>query len=205
MLQPVLDIPEDSASPVRFLHLSSRDFLVAPHHRDSNPFWVDESRVHRQTATNRLRVMGDHLREDILNLKKPGNPPCPRWTLRESMLGCHQKPSMPACLYRAHRAEQSNSGSRRRNQIRPVRLVHDQHRTSSTLFIYTRLYTSKKHGTSDFRRGSALLDFPPARARTRLGIGAYRSPRVIAANVLERQATVRATSDMPSFHTTRPL
>ncbi|KAK2013344.1 hypothetical protein LZ32DRAFT_557994 [Colletotrichum eremochloae] len=109
MLHSVLDVPKDSVSPVRLLHLSFRDFLVDPHYRDSNPFWIDEREVHRQTATNCLRVMGNHLRENILNLKRPGTP--------QSMVdsldidACLPSQAKYACLYWTHHAEQADSGA----------------------------------------------------------------------------------------------
>ncbi|KAK2031203.1 hypothetical protein LX32DRAFT_681326 [Colletotrichum zoysiae] len=109
MLHSVLDVPEDSASPVRLLHLSFRDFLVDPHYRDSNPFWIDEREVHRQTATNCLRVMGDHLQEDILNLKKPGTP---QSEVDSSQINaCLPPETKYACLYWPHHAEQAGCGA----------------------------------------------------------------------------------------------
>ncbi|KAK1589765.1 uncharacterized protein LY79DRAFT_517222 [Colletotrichum navitas] len=109
MLHSVLDVPEDSASPVRLLHLSFRDFLVDPHYRDSNPFWIDEREVHLQTATNCLRVMGNHLSENILNLKEPG-------TSRSMLDFLDIDARLPsetkyACLYWTHHVKQANSGA----------------------------------------------------------------------------------------------
>ncbi|KAK1984140.1 WD40-repeat-containing domain protein [Colletotrichum cereale] len=109
MLHSVLDVPETSASPVRLLHLSFRDFLVDPHYRDSNPFWIDEKEVHRQTATNCLRVMGGHLRENILSLKAPGTP---QSVVDSSDIdACLPSQAKYACLYWTHHVEQAESGA----------------------------------------------------------------------------------------------
>ncbi|KZL64331.1 hypothetical protein CI238_03823 [Colletotrichum incanum] len=107
MLHSVLDVPKNSASPVRLLHLSFRDFLVDPHYRDNNPFWVDEKQIHHQMVTNCIRIMRDHLREDILDLKAPGTPR----SIVESLDidGCLPSQVRYACLYWAHHAEQAGS------------------------------------------------------------------------------------------------
>lgn len=45
-LHSVLHIPDDQDRPVRLLHLSLRDFLLAPEIRDKTPLWVDEKKTH---------------------------------------------------------------------------------------------------------------------------------------------------------------
>lgn len=47
-LHSVLDIPADPNAPVRLFHLSFHDFLLDPHTADDNPFWIDETKTHRQ-------------------------------------------------------------------------------------------------------------------------------------------------------------
>ncbi|KAK2002306.1 WD40 repeat-like protein [Colletotrichum falcatum] len=108
MLHSVLDVPKEPEFPVRLLHLSFRDFLVDRLYQDSNPFWIDEREVHRQTATNCLRVMRNHLQEDILDLKVPGTPPSKVNSLDDDRLPPQVK---YACLYWAHHAGQAGSGA----------------------------------------------------------------------------------------------
>ncbi|GKT86188.1 vegetative incompatibility protein HET-E-1 [Colletotrichum tofieldiae] len=107
MLHSVLDIPKDSGSSVRLLHLSFRDFLVDPHYRDNNPFWVDEKRIHHQMVTNCIRLMREHLREDVLDLKAPGTPQSTVDSL--DIDGCLPSQTRYACLYWVHHVEQADS------------------------------------------------------------------------------------------------
>ena len=59
MLRSVLDIPFDSATPVKLFHLSFRDFLVDPKNREANPFWVDEGKAHERLATKCLNLLSE--------------------------------------------------------------------------------------------------------------------------------------------------
>ncbi|KAJ5998597.1 hypothetical protein N7451_006407 [Penicillium sp. IBT 35674x] len=63
-LHSVLSVTEDSNTPVRILHLSFRDFLVAT----KEDFHVDEALSNRKIATHCLRIMSSNLQHDICAL-----------------------------------------------------------------------------------------------------------------------------------------
>jgi dephospho-CoA kinase len=67
-LHSVLSIPLKRTLPVRLLHLSFRDYLVA----EKSDFWVDERLTHRNLAKHCLRLMRRALRENICGLSFPG-------------------------------------------------------------------------------------------------------------------------------------
>ncbi|KAI8713795.1 NACHT domain-containing protein [Fusarium sp. LHS14.1] len=73
-LHSVLSVPNSSQEPVRMLHLSFHDFLVDKELHDTNPFWVDEQKMHKRIATKCLDLLcsGGHLKQDICNLGWPG-------------------------------------------------------------------------------------------------------------------------------------
>jgi hypothetical protein len=71
-LHSVLEVPKDQGSPVRLFHLSFRDFLLN-RERCTNPqFWVDEEKAHENLLLRCLKLMSEHLRKDICNLRLPG-------------------------------------------------------------------------------------------------------------------------------------
>ncbi|KAM3079616.1 hypothetical protein ACMFMG_006028 [Clarireedia jacksonii] len=73
LLHSVLSIPSNPNFPIRLLHLSFRDFLVAREKRETNPFWVDEKETHKKLASRcllRLTTSG-HLKKDICDLRVP--------------------------------------------------------------------------------------------------------------------------------------
>jgi hypothetical protein len=67
-LHSVLSIPLRRTLPVRLLHLSFRDYLVA----EKSEFWVDEGLTHRSLAKHCLRLMRGALHENICGLSLPG-------------------------------------------------------------------------------------------------------------------------------------
>ncbi|KAF1942824.1 hypothetical protein EJ02DRAFT_487903 [Clathrospora elynae] len=73
-LHSVLNIPNDESCPVRLLHLSFREFLVEPHQKARNRFWVDERTTHGKLASQCPELMSNlgGLRQDICNLIRPG-------------------------------------------------------------------------------------------------------------------------------------
>ena len=72
MLHSVLDIPASPEVPVRLLHLSFRDFLVDPTRKSQGKFWINEKDVNRAIGRHCLRLMSQHLRQDICDLRAPG-------------------------------------------------------------------------------------------------------------------------------------
>ncbi|KAH0541390.1 hypothetical protein FGG08_004154 [Glutinoglossum americanum] len=72
-LHSVLDIPEDQNSPIRLLHPSFRDFLLAQQRCLDPQFWIDKEKAHNTIFTNCLELMSNNLREDMCNLRFPGS------------------------------------------------------------------------------------------------------------------------------------
>ncbi|KAK7570369.1 hypothetical protein V3481_019549 [Fusarium oxysporum f. sp. vasinfectum] len=95
-LHSVLSIPLARTLPVRLLHLSFRDYLIA----EKSEFQVDERLTHRNLAKHCLRVMRATLRENICGLSFPG--------MRRSAVGTAQlEEHIPrelqyACMYWVH-------------------------------------------------------------------------------------------------------
>lgn len=72
VLRSVLNVPQSADSPIRFLHLSFREFLTDPEKKGSNEFWVDEKYWNGHIASCCLRIMNDALKEDICDQVHPG-------------------------------------------------------------------------------------------------------------------------------------
>jgi hypothetical protein len=71
-LHSVLDVPQNSADPIRLLHLSFRDFLLTKERCQDPRLWVDEREAHWDIAENCLRLMSTRLKRDICGLHLPG-------------------------------------------------------------------------------------------------------------------------------------
>lgn len=69
-LHSVLNVPQSHTAPVNILHISFRDFLLAP--KPDNQFRIDEKVAHATMATNCLRIMRDFLKTDICGLRRRG-------------------------------------------------------------------------------------------------------------------------------------
>lgn len=76
-----IDIPDSTkhlkSSRVRILHLSFRDFLIAPETQQISAFWVEEAKAHRIMAANSLKVLMDQdrgLKFNMVGLKSLGTP-----------------------------------------------------------------------------------------------------------------------------------
>jgi hypothetical protein len=72
-LHSVLQVPCDSETPVRTLHLSFGEFILSDKLRDQ-PFGVDGLATHRMLLTKCLQLLSgsDGLRENLCDLKYPG-------------------------------------------------------------------------------------------------------------------------------------
>jgi hypothetical protein len=70
-LHSVLNSPRDDASPIRLLHLSFRDFLLDKE-RSQGQFWIEEKMAHKTLFIRCLKLMSEHLKRDICNLRSPG-------------------------------------------------------------------------------------------------------------------------------------
>jgi hypothetical protein len=71
-LQSIIHIPEEPQDPVRLHHASFRDFIVDPSRCNDARFSVHQQLQHETLAGNCLRLMSQHLREDICGLQAPG-------------------------------------------------------------------------------------------------------------------------------------
>ncbi|PYH28219.1 NACHT and WD40 domain protein [Aspergillus neoniger CBS 115656] len=67
-LHSVLYIPGDQETPVRILHLSFREYLLTK----KSVFHVDEQGTHNKIALHCLRLMKDHLKQNICKLENYG-------------------------------------------------------------------------------------------------------------------------------------
>ena len=73
-LHSVLNVPKDLNNPVRTLHLSFVDFLLAKDRRNKHQFWLDASDIHFHLANRCLDLLltENCLKQDICDLKNPG-------------------------------------------------------------------------------------------------------------------------------------
>ncbi|KAF3221769.1 hypothetical protein TWF679_006982 [Orbilia oligospora] len=112
-LHSVLRIPENSALPIRFLHLSFREFLVDPENKRSeternNWFWIDEREAHRVMTIKCLDILSTYLKENICGLEYPG---MPRKELSGARIDEHLPPHVRySCRYWVHHLERSSTG-----------------------------------------------------------------------------------------------
>ena len=71
-LHSVLDVPDENDSPIRLLHLSFRDFLLDPGRCHNLQLRVDEQQANSELFRCCLRIMNQHLKEDMCDLRYPG-------------------------------------------------------------------------------------------------------------------------------------
>lgn len=74
-LHSVLQVPTDSETPIRTLHLSFREFLLSERLR-RKPFGIDGPATHRMLLTKCIELLSgpNGLRENLCDLKYPGQP-----------------------------------------------------------------------------------------------------------------------------------
>lgn len=102
LLHSVLDIPTDTASPVRIFHESFRDFLIRPDPEDVHEFWVDEKATHKMLVHRCLWLLseGGYLKKDICGLGAPGKP---RTVVDQQTIDrCLPSQARYACIYWVH-------------------------------------------------------------------------------------------------------
>ena len=71
-LHSVLNIPKDQNVPVRLLHPSFRDFLLAHTRCQDMQFWVDSETAHKNLVENCLQLLFQTLKRDTCGLRIPG-------------------------------------------------------------------------------------------------------------------------------------
>ena len=67
-----MNIPEDKTSPIQLFDLSFREFLLDKKRCSNSQFWIDEKTTHNDLFVHCLKLMSDHLRKDMCNLRLPG-------------------------------------------------------------------------------------------------------------------------------------
>nr|CEG03949.1 unnamed protein product [Fusarium acuminatum CS5907] len=120
-LHSVLSIPLERTIPVRLLHLSFRDYLIA----EESEFQVDERHTHQSLAKRCLRIMCDALRKNICGLSFPG--------VRRSAVDLGQlEKSMPsqlqyACMHWAYHQMEHNPNLDDDNEVYDFLTTHFLH------------------------------------------------------------------------------
>lgn len=103
-LHSVLLIPSDKDSPVRTLHLSFTEFLLARGRRNQ-PFGIDGPKMHQTLKDHCLRLLSSRLRANICNLEDPGQL---RKEIDPQVLAtCFQPALQYACRYWVHHLKES--------------------------------------------------------------------------------------------------
>jgi len=132
-LHSVLSIPSNSESPVRFLHLSFREFLLDDAKEGKSPFWVDKVKRHEVLATRCLNAMSEHLRYNICNLQSPG-------TLRQDIDSRIVDDCLPAyiryaCRHWVYHLQQSKRSVRDGDTVHNFLLKHFLHWLEALSFV----------------------------------------------------------------------
>ncbi|KGO78286.1 NACHT nucleoside triphosphatase [Penicillium italicum] len=71
-LRSVLIVPQDRNDPIRLFHLSFRDFLIDKTRCQDERFFIDESKAHRRSFENCLKLLSSQLKKDLCELQHPG-------------------------------------------------------------------------------------------------------------------------------------
>ncbi|KAI8945761.1 putative wd40 protein [Xylaria longipes] len=121
-LHSVLSVPAAAEEPIKFFHLSFRDFLLGPEKLEKPSFWIDAGHTHQQLKTNCLRVMEDSLKKDMCSLYWPASA-CPS---SERVDECLPPEVRYACQYWVHHTEQAG-GVLRDDEVHGFLKVHLLH------------------------------------------------------------------------------
>lgn len=102
-LHSVLSVPKSIHLPVRFLHLSFRDYLL----NTKSAFHVDEEEMHRKMALHCLRVMNVSLKHNICSLLRYGTQ---RMDIQRQIVDQHLSAELQySCRYWVYHLEQSKA------------------------------------------------------------------------------------------------
>jgi hypothetical protein len=105
-LYSVLDVPEDETRSIRLLHPSFRDFLLDPARCPTKSFLVDAKASHHHLFRCCLRLMKNHLRRNMCNIKRPG---IKAWDIPKATVDKFIPLSVQyACRYWIHHLQQSD-------------------------------------------------------------------------------------------------
>lgn len=102
-LHSVLSVPKSIHLPVRFLHLSFRDYLL----NTKSAFHVDEKEMHRKIALHCLRIMNVSLKHNICSLLRYGTQ---RMDIQRQIVDQHLSAELQySCRYWVYHLEQSKA------------------------------------------------------------------------------------------------
>lgn len=107
--------PEKTTKPIRVFHPSFRDFLLDPVRCEDNAFLIDAKATHSHIFTCCLRLMKDHLKQNICNISSPG-------ISTRDIAKCTVDKFIPlpvqyACRYWVHHLERSNVNPNNRETV----------------------------------------------------------------------------------------
>lgn len=105
-LHSVLDVPEEGTRPIRLLHPSFRDFLLDPARCLTNAFLIDTKTTHFHLFSCCLRLMKNHLRQNMCNIERPGT--LARIIPKATVDTFIPLPVQYACRYWIHHLQQSD-------------------------------------------------------------------------------------------------
>ncbi|KAL4911900.1 hypothetical protein BDW62DRAFT_206990 [Aspergillus aurantiobrunneus] len=71
-LHSIIDVPQDTARPLRLHHPSFRDFLLDKSRCGQPSFWVDEQEAHRMLFTRCIELIFSNLYQGICGVNMPG-------------------------------------------------------------------------------------------------------------------------------------
>ena len=124
-LHSVLEVPESSADPVRLLHPSFRDFLLADERCYEPQLRVNEKHAHRTLADGCIGVMSSSLRRDICGLRLPGS--LLSDVTRSQVEQCIRPELQYACLYWIQHIQKSGIALRDEEQVHQFLRKHLLH------------------------------------------------------------------------------
>ncbi|KAF2023556.1 vegetative incompatibility protein HET-E-1 [Setomelanomma holmii] len=162
-LHSVFNIPDNENEPIRFLHLSLREFLVDPQKQGRSPLWIDKRKTNEEIATRCLHLMrsAKGLRRNICNLRLPS-------TLVHDVDSRDRNRNLPpelryACCYWTHHLQESEC------TIRDGDVVHSFLQKHFIHWVEAMSLMGKSHMCNtileqiislvDVTRGSAILTF----------------------------------------------
>lgn len=103
-LHSVLDISKNRKSPIRLLHPSFRDFLLARERCRDDRFWIDRKLAHANFAQNCLRLLFKALKRNMCNFESSGHLARKIWSDQVEI--CLPKSVQYACCYWVAHVEQ---------------------------------------------------------------------------------------------------
>ena len=121
-LHSVLNVPDNSESPIRLLHPSFHDFLLNETRCGDKRLFIQEALVHGNLVTSCLGAISAGLSRNICNLPTPGSPP--QDVSREIMHKALPKHIQYACQYWVDHLAGTSSDPRAQLRLRHSGEIH---------------------------------------------------------------------------------